>query len=311
MPFEMTVAVGILQSELVKCMDELHVLEAKHKRGNGMNGSRQNSTVSYAGAGQIERWPQTKSSANRGNNDMQQSMSRASRRTSLGRVEDDEREDDSQRVGKSPSTKTGKFSTYSAHFHRAVEERWGAKTNDQIRELILNKMGSFTEGGGFDPDLQPMVQEYIDRLLRDSQDIAENLQRVPMSPEEADLLQLSSCIVTEYVRVRSLREHIRDEIKAFVVVFESSAIQTPPQAVIPPGVESQEGAFFFQFMTYLPLISQARPDYRGHNPSAARMLRSLALNIVRHFLILGTHVVQLSGSVREYGGLKEIIDSQI
>ena len=262
-------AMGMLQTELEKCMEELNTLQAKSDRHCSMQEDKDDAWE------EIIRIAGVREEAPRLRNPGTPRRRSSSRRRSKSRERRQE------------------FAGHSKRFHDMARQKWDVKSEQELLDLILDKLGSVSLQRKIDPDLQPLMQEFIDRLLEDSALIAKNLQNTANSPETAEMLGLSDGIVWKHLKVRGMRKLIQEEMLAFVDIFEASSISGQPRR------SSKER--YLLFIDYYPMLM--REGYSGHTCSTIRNLRGMGVEIARKLLIIGTHVMELVAGLFEYAKL--------
>jgi hypothetical protein len=189
----------------------------------------------------------------------------------------------------------GRYAKHAAQYHDVAKRRWGAKSTKELGDLVLNKMGSVSYQGKIDQDVQPLLMEFIDRILDDAALVSQNLGNVACSQETARLLSLSNLIVCKHVRVLSLRVGVREEMLAFVDVFESASLS---------GIQHRSsGPRFMLFVEYFPLLM--RLDYSDHTQDTVRSLVSMGMGVSRGLMVLATYVVELFAALDAYRELVE------
>ena len=226
----------------------------------------------------------------------------SSRSASRGRRRSEGRCPSSERRGSShdPSSDKKKhggrgFATHNAQYHDVVKRRWGAKSTKELGDMVLEKLGSVSYRGKIDKDVQPLLMEFIDRILDDATLVARNLGNVACSQETARLLSLSNLIVNKHVRVRSLRVGVKEEMLAFVDVFETASLSGRQQR--------SSGPRFMLFVDYFPLLM--KPDYSDHTQDTVRSLVGMGMGVSRSLMILATYVVELFAALDAYRELVE------
>ena len=187
------------------------------------------------------------------------------------------------------------FATHTAQYHEVVKRRWGVKSTKELGDMVLEKLGSVSYQGKIDQDVQPLLMEFIDRILDDATKVASNLGNVACSQDTARLLSLSNLIVNKHVRVRSLRVGVKEEMLAFVDVFETASLS---------GIRQRSsGLRFMLFVNYFPLLM--KPDYSDHTQDTVRSLVSMGMGVSRSLMILATYVVELFAALDAYRELIE------
>jgi hypothetical protein len=136
----------------------------------------------------------------------------------------------------------------------------------------------------------------VDRLLEDAEHVQSNLGLTPSSVEEVELLQLSTVIAAGGVRIRGLRQLVREELLAFIELFEESGMVSKSADRGGKGMGINKA--FALLFEYLPQLM--RHDYEGHTLLVVHALRSMVLDLIRKVVVLGTHVVELAASLKEY-----------
>ena len=293
----------MLHTEMQKCMDELDVLQGRARRNvkssvkmipqyvDYEKQSHVKSTVTKPDVDDEElgQWGDHKSDKRSSHLERQEHMRPK-------RVSD--REQVSEKPTSNPRRKEVKKRGVvkpKMKFVDLAENLWQVTSEDQLRTLLYETLSSGSFLGNMSEKVRVVMGDFIDHVIEDSGQLVANLADGP-DPKDSDMAiyGISMFVSTEHLRLRGLRELIREEMLVFVEFFESTALD---ELFTDPSSDKH-----LLFLEYYSLLSQ--PDYEGHNKSIAMTLRVIGVDIARKMLVLATHLVEIVVALGAYNELK-------
>lgn len=177
-------------------------------------------------------------------------------------------------------------------FVELAEKLWNVGSERELRSLLYETLSSGSFLGNVSSKLQAVLEQFIDHVVEDSGAIVSNLTDIP-DPEDMEIYGICMFVATEHIRLRGLRQHIREEMLVFAEFFENTAldeISTDPS-----------GSKYLLFLKYYNMLVEEK--YDGHNKSVAMTLRVIGADIMRRMLVLATHLVEIVVALGAYDEL--------
>lgn len=179
-----------------------------------------------------------------------------------------------------------------------VRKLTGAAADANIRDLIMQTLGSGTFIGRAQEFVRSMFETFLDRVVDQSRGVVADIRTDP-SPQQMRRFGLSMIIASEHLKLRGLLAHVREDMLTFVEYFEQTADDGPVT------IESSSGGKTKKYLDFMACYAKlADPAYTGHGPSVKMTLRSFGIDIARKMLMMATHVVELMVALEMYRNIQ-------
>ena len=154
------------------------------------------------------------------------------------------------------------------------------QSEKHVRDLVWEALEMNAFSGKMDKQVRDIFYSLTDTVLKEALQVVKFLQR---GPENMMRYGLAMVIVSEYLKLSGLREHVRQDMRTFVDFYERTALRQSPLSNRPDR--------YLSFNDYYADIADMRSQ--NHDMSIKMTLRTIGIDISRKMLLAGTHLIEL------------------
>ena len=162
------------------------------------------------------------------------------------------------------------------------------RDEQHVRQVILDALQAGVFVGEMDPKVREIFFQLTDHVLEEALQVAVWLKKTP-GPKDMEKFGLAMIIVTEYLKLSGLREHIRQDMRTFVDIYELTATRSKKST------RADQGRFMLFYEYRAELMKQGHSD---HSKGVAMTLFNMGIEIMRKMLIAGTHLVEVIAALK-------------